>query len=104
MPDETRQKDLGPCPICGRPMIDGPSVDRHHWVPRSEGGGDWSTLHRICHKKIHSLFSEDALAKDFSSAAALSAHPDIRTFVKWVRKQPPELIGRHAKPKLRRGS
>lgn len=83
-------------------MIDGPSIDRHHWVPRSEGGGDWSTLHRICHKKIHSLFTENELAAVYNSAATLLAHPDIKTFVKWVRKQPPEIVGRHAKPARRR--
>ncbi|RVU38294.1 HNH endonuclease [Hwanghaeella grinnelliae] len=103
MPVRTQPATLGPCPICGRPLIEGPSIDRHHWIPRSKGGSGWSTLHRICHKKIHSLFSEDTLAKEFSSAEALLAHPDIQTFVKWVRKQPPELIGRHAKPNRRRG-
>ena len=102
MPEKNSDESLGPCPLCGRPMIDGPSIDRHHWVPRSQGGGEWSSLHRICHKKIHSLFSEAELAKTYASAEALSANPDIKTFVKWVRKQPTELIGRHAKPARRK--
>ena len=102
MPNRNGDTQLSPCPLCGRPMIDGPSVDRHHWVPRSERGEDWSYLHRICHKKLHSLFSAEALARDYSPPAALLAHPDIQSFVKWVRKQPPELVGRHAKPKRKR--
>lgn len=83
-------------------MIEGPSVDRHHWIPRKEGGGDWSWLHRICHKKLHSLFDEKTLAVRFGDAAALRADPDVASFVKWVRKRPPDYIGRHAKPRDRR--
>ncbi|MEQ9488050.1 MAG: HNH endonuclease [Alphaproteobacteria bacterium] len=94
-------KTLGPCPICGRPMIDGASVDRHHWIPKKEGGAEWSHLHRICHKKLHSLFSEKELAASFSTPKALQEQPDIRTFVSWVRKQPAEYVGRHNRPKRR---
>lgn len=93
---------LGPCPICGRPMIPGPSVDRHHWTPRREGGGDRSWLHRICHKKLHSLFTERELAELYPTAEALRAHPEIATFVRWARKQPPGAVGRHATPRARR--
>lgn len=80
-------------------MIEGPSVDRHHWVPRKHGGRDWDWLHRICHKKLHSLFDEKMLAETFSDAESLRAAPEIEKFVKWVRKQPPEYVGRHAKPR-----
>lgn len=30
---------LGPCPLCGRVMIERPSIDRHHWVPKRKSGG-----------------------------------------------------------------
>lgn len=93
------EDNLGPCPLCGRAMIAGPSVDRHHWVPRKEGGGKWSYLHRICHKKLHSLFDERMLAISYNTADACRAHPEIAKFITWVRKQPPEYVGRHEKPR-----
>lgn len=106
MPKVSSQSDnsaaggnLGPCPICGRDMIAGPSVDRHHWIPRREGGADWSYLHRICHKKLHNLFDERTLATLYNTAEACREHPEIVKFVKWVRKQPPEYMGRHDKPR-----
>lgn len=82
-------------------MIDGKSVDRHHWIPKKEGGADWSHLHRICHKKLHSLFSEKELASAFSTPQALLRQPDMVNFVSWVRKQPAGYVGRHARPKNR---
>ena len=71
-------------------MIAGRSVDGHHFVPKSEGGRVATLLHRICHRKIHSLFTEKELARLYSTPAALLAHPDIRTFVTWVAKKHPE--------------
>ncbi|MCR9220646.1 MAG: HNH endonuclease [Alphaproteobacteria bacterium] len=94
--------DLGPCPICGRPMIAGPSVDRHHWVPRRLGGTAWDWLHRLCHKKLHSLYDERTLARDLADPESARADPEIAKFIRWARKQPPEALGRHAAPKGRR--
>lgn len=102
MSDPQRDDDLGPCPICGRPMIAGASVDRHHWVPKTEGGRDWDWLHRICHKKLHSLYSEKELATRLPDAESARADPEIARFIKWVRKQPPEVTGRHAPPRRRK--
>ena len=101
MADLTDNRLLGPCPICGREMIDGPSVDRHHWVPRKEGGERWDHLHRICHKKLHNLFTERELALLYNSAESARSHPEVAKLVKWVRRQPPEWNGRHARPRRR---
>lgn len=75
------------------------SADRHHWVPKSEGGVQSDWLHRICHTKIHSLFTERELATVYSDAATLTAHPDVERFVKWVRKMPPTYVGKHRPPR-----
>ena len=83
----------GRCPICNRPLVDGPSVDRHHWIPLSHGGRDAATLHRICHRMIHRLFTETDLARTYTSAEAILAHPDMQRFVAWVRRQPAEYVG-----------
>ena len=45
------------CPLCGRPIVPGPSADEHHLVPRSQGGRDKTLVHRVCHRKIHATFS-----------------------------------------------
>ena len=94
-----RAEDLGPCPLCGRTMIDGPSVDRHHIIPRSRGGRDWIWIHRVCHKKIHSVLSLRDLMRDFQDLDDLKAEPEIAKFVRWVARKPPQWLGRHEKSK-----
>lgn len=83
-------------------MFAGPSVDRHHLIPKSEGGTEAVWMHRSCHKKLHSLFDERTLAKVYNSFEALRENEDVRRFVTWVRKQPPEAIERHRRPRKRR--
>jgi 5-methylcytosine-specific restriction endonuclease McrA len=91
-----------PCPLCGRPLVPGPSVNAHHLVPRSYGGQETVTLHRICHAKIHSLFHEQELRDRYFTMARLRAHPEIAKFVRWVRKKDPEYVGRNAPSQRKR--
>lgn len=84
--------DLGLCPICGRPMIAGPSVDEHHWVPKSEGGRETAFLHRICHRALHARFSERELAQAYSTPDAIRCDPAMDKFIRWVRKRPVEYM------------
>jgi 5-methylcytosine-specific restriction endonuclease McrA len=93
---------LGPCPLCGRPLVDGPSVDRHHLVPKAEGGRQAVVMHRICHRKIHSVLDERDLATAYHEPEALKAHPEIARFVRWVRTKPPELYKRTEPARRRR--
>ena len=97
--DDTRL--IGPCPLCGREMIDGPSINRHHLIPRAHGGGNWAFLHVICHKKIHSVLEDKELARRYHNPEALREHPDIKAFVQWVRKRPPQYVDRHNTPRRR---
>lgn len=95
--------DLGPCPVCGRPMIAGPSVDRHHWTPRSHGGRTAAPLHRVCHRMLHRLFTRAELAALVDTPDKARARPEVQRFIGWVRKQPPDYVdwpeqpGRHGK-------
>ena len=82
-------------------MPKGAAVDRHHWIPRKYKGTEWSWVHRICHKKIHSLYDERTLARELNTPAALLAREEMQRFVGWVRKQPLEKIGRHHRPSRR---
>lgn len=73
-------------------MIAGPSVDEHHWVPKSEGGRATAWLHRVCHRTLHTRFSERELATAYSDPAAIRADPEMARFIRWVRKRPPEYM------------
>ena len=78
------------CPLCGRPLVPGPSVNKHHIVPRSRGGKEAHDIHRVCHDKIHALFTERELARTYNTFELLREHPDIQTFIRWIRRKPPE--------------
>jgi 5-methylcytosine-specific restriction endonuclease McrA len=81
---------LGVCPLCGRPMVAGKSIDEHHLLPKSQGGRETHTIHRICHRKIHATFTEKELARSYTNWQALQAHEDIAAFIAWVQKKAPE--------------
>ena len=84
-------------------MIEGPSVDRHHWVPKSKGGREIDSLHVVCHRMIHRVFDERELATAYADPEAVRAHPEIARFIAWVRKQPPEYVDWPKDPRKRRG-
>lgn len=86
---------LGPCPLCGRPLIPGPSVNEHHLVPKSKKGSETVTLHVVCHGKIHSLFTENELRDHYHTIERLRAHPDMAAFLRWVARKPPEFRDGH---------
>lgn len=69
-------------------------MNRHHFVPRSRGGRETVPVHRICHAKIHSLWSERELETSFASPEAVRAHPDMAAFVRWLGRKPPEFYSR----------
>lgn len=90
------------CPLCGRLLEPGSSVDAHHLVPRSKGGKAKFLVHRICHRKIHATFSERELAQEFNTWQALQAHPEIAAFMHWVAGKPPAFYDNSRKPARRR--
>lgn len=76
------------CPLCGRPLGT-ENIDRHHLVPRAFKGREQFPIHKICHRKIHSAFTEKELALRFNTWEALREHEEIRTFVEWVARKDP---------------
>ena len=82
------------CPLCDRPMVAGPSLDQHHTVPRSHGGRETVTMHKICHRAIHAMLSERELAEGFAGFEALRGHPMLAQFIAWVKKRPPDYYDR----------
>jgi hypothetical protein len=81
------------CPLCGR-VLGSVNIDRHHLVPKTFKGKEQFAIHRICHRKIHSVLTERELFKTYHTWETLRAHPDIQTFIAWVARKPPEFYVR----------
>lgn len=52
-------------------------------------------MHKVCHQKIHSLFTEQELAMQYHDFEVLKEVPELQKFIKWVRKQPIEFIDKN---------
>jgi len=76
------------CPLCARPLD--ASADLHHLIPKTFKGKETILIHKICHRKIHSVFTERELLHYFHTIERLKEHPDIQAFIKWVSKKHPE--------------
>ncbi|MFC4519287.1 HNH endonuclease [Cupriavidus pinatubonensis] len=102
-PDPDPEAATRRCPLCGRELVAGPSTDLHHPVPRSHGGRDTVPMHRVCHQKIHSVFTEAELAAGFHDWEALRRHPAMADFIRWIARKPPEYYDRSRHTNERRG-
>lgn len=83
------------CPLCDRELGPLKNTNRHHLIPKSRGGTEVIRLHRICHSKIHSLFTEKELEQKFNTIEALRTHEEMASFIKWVAKRPPSFYDRN---------
>ena len=93
------QEEAMDCSLCGRPLAH--PFNRHHLLPLSKGGKGTTTvlLHKICHDKIHSVFTEPELKRHFYSIERLKRHNEIAAFIQWVSKKEPQFYHRSAKKK-----
>jgi hypothetical protein len=76
------------CPLCGRPLGT-VQVDRHHLIPKTFKGKEQFLVHKICHRKIHSVFTEKELLHSYHTWDALRSAPEIADFIAWVARKPP---------------
>jgi hypothetical protein len=85
------------CPLCGRPLAE--PCNKHHLLPISKGGKGTETvmLHKICHDKIHAVFTEMELKKHYNTIEQLQQNEEIVRFIKWVRKREPEYYDKSVK-------
>lgn len=93
--NETEDK----CPLCDRPLA--PPFTRHHLLPLSKGGRGTQTvlLHKICHDKIHSVFTEMELKRKYNTVISLKEHEAMDAFLKWVSKKEPQFYDRSVRKK-----
>lgn len=66
------------------------TAEEHHLIPRTFKGKETITLHKICHRQIHVLFSERELLKEFHTIDKLLTNEGIQNFVKWVSNKAPD--------------
>jgi len=85
------------CALCEREK---PTTD-HHLIPRTlhsnkwfkknftrkEMSGNKIPLCDNCTDKVHQTFKPKELGRNYNTLEALAAHPEIRKFVKWIRKR-----------------
>lgn len=85
---------IGKCPICSRDMISGSSVNEHHFKPKSRSGKaeDKIMLHRVCHDKLHRIFTEKELELHYNTPEKCIEHDEIKKIVKWLTKKHPEFV------------
>ena len=100
--EQAEAVEAGPelCPLCDRPL--GARSEKHHVVPKSRGGTEMVPLHPICHRKIHSVFSNREL-EVLGSIEALRRNGEIEKYVKWVGKRPPDFSSKTRRHSEREG-
>jgi hypothetical protein len=81
------------CPLCKRPL--GNDHNKHHLIPKTFKGKETIDLHRICHNKIHSVFSERELKRYYHTIERLLENEEIQKFVKWLQNKHPDFYESH---------
>jgi hypothetical protein len=76
------------CWLCGRPL--GRRVEKHHPQPKSRGGQLTVGVHPICHRTIHTLFSNVELARMQADGTPLASDPRMQRFLGWIAGKPPD--------------
>ena len=91
------------CPLCGRLRPKGLGTE-HHLIPKLKGGKNLEKelMHKICHSKIHSIFTEGELAKTYNTVDMLLTHEDIIKFVKWIQNKPDDFDDSNKQHKRKR--
>jgi len=77
------------CELCGRTAPSPRYMEGHHLTPVSKKGRHGAKI-RVCidcGDHVHSLFTNRELCDSLNSIEALRAHPAIRRWVGWIRKQ-----------------
>jgi 5-methylcytosine-specific restriction endonuclease McrA len=91
------------CPLCER-TIPTKHADEHHLIPKSKGGKETVTLHRICHRQVHALLTETELEREYFTIDRLKSHAELQRFVVWVKGKPDDFMQRTRKSRRMRGA
>ncbi len=89
------------CPICNRELGE-VNLQEHHLVPKTFGGKETVTIHKVCHQKIHATFSERELQHHYHTPERILEHAEIQKFVKWVSRKALDFYDKNDDTKDRR--
>jgi len=70
------------CWLCRRPL--GERIEWHHPVPKSRGGRDVVPIHPICHRTLHTRFSNAELERAGHDVERLRDDLEIAAFLRWI--------------------
>jgi hypothetical protein len=85
-------------------------MEDHHLKPKTfksrtkevHEKGNFIRIHRMCHQKIHATFSEHELLQHYHTVERLLENGEMRKFVKWIAKKPPEWYDKNDDTKSRK--
>jgi len=88
------------CALCGR-SFELRQLTKHHCLPREKGGTQEHVemLCGQCHGMVHCTYTNETLAAVYPTIAALRRAPELKSYLRRVRKQP---ASRRKKNKPRR--
>lgn len=101
--NQQEKQIIGECPICSRDLVAGTTVNEHHLIPKSLKGRATITLHKICHSKIHSIFTERELLHHYHTVERLRDHPQMEKFIHWLANKDPEFMDRNRSTNRKKG-
>ena len=76
------------CWLCSRPL--GKRIEWHHPIPKSRGGREKVAIHPICHRTLHTRFSNQELQRLGEDTSTLRTDPEIARFLAWIEGKPPD--------------
>ena len=95
MADDARQV----CWLCHRAL--GKKVQWHHTVPKAKKGRVTVPVHPICHRAIHTNFTNAELARIAGQREPLLGNAEMHRFLTWIADKPADF---HAPTRGRRRS
>lgn len=90
------------CGICGR-ELGTILVEEHHLIPKTFKGKVTVPLHKICHQKLHTVFSERELLLYYHTFDRILENEVMQVFVKWVANKDPGFYIKSKDTKERNG-
>jgi hypothetical protein len=78
--------ELNLCPLCKRELDE--TADLHHLIPKTFKGKETVLIHKVCHRKLHTVFSERDMMHYYHTIDRLLENEDVVNFVKWLQNKP----------------
>ncbi|GAE25329.1 hypothetical protein JCM9140_1318 [Halalkalibacter wakoensis JCM 9140] len=95
------KKRSGRCQLCDR---EGVELTVHHLTPKEEGGTFLPTAELCipCHKQIHAVYTNKEIATRLFTLERLKDDEQVKKFLTYIQKQPPQALIKTRKSKSRR--